>query len=79
MGNGGLKRMTKIEALRTLRKNLDSDYPEAKAKMRLLRWNDAVRWADGSLGRAGGVLVTAKGYRAKEYNYSECGQEWSWK
>jgi hypothetical protein len=71
--------MKKIEAIKTLRNNLDRDYPGVNPKIRLVRWNDSVRWADGSLGKAGEVLVTAKGFKAKNFLYSEIGQEWSWR
>lgn len=71
--------MTKIEALKVLRENLDKDYPGVNPKIRLISWNDHVKWADSSIGKAGRCLVKAIGYKAKEYMYSENGNSWAWR
>ena len=71
--------MTKIMALRLLRANLDKDYPGVNPKMKVTRWNDHIKWADGSIGKAGECLVRAEGYRAKNYLYSESGNSWAWR
>ena len=71
--------MTKIEALKLLRDNLAKDYPDASTKMRLIAWNDHIKWANGSIGKAGRCKVSAHGYRTKEYLFSEIGNSWSWR